>query len=235
MQKQLVPLQFGAQRQPRAAFSRYRTGVIALLTVALALTGVGLAGAPAHAADPLLSQGKTATASSIENAGTPASAAFDGNTGTRWSSAASDPQWLQVDLGTSQTLCGATINWETAYGTAYNIQVSPDGTTWTLIYSTTTGKGGTETLTLTGTGRYVRLTGTTRATGYGYSIWELTLNTTTGGTGGGTPLPTSDNPDFGPSVAIFDPTMSQTSIQAKLDSVFNAQKLQTTCLDWCGF
>ena len=29
----------------------------------------------------------------------PPSAAVDGNTGTRWSSAAADPQWLQVDLG----------------------------------------------------------------------------------------------------------------------------------------
>ena len=29
----------------------------------------------------------------------PASAAVDGNAGTRWSSAFSDPQWLQVDLG----------------------------------------------------------------------------------------------------------------------------------------
>ena len=35
-----------------------------------------------------------ATASSTENAGTPAAAAVDGNTGTRWSSAFTDPQWL---------------------------------------------------------------------------------------------------------------------------------------------
>jgi beta-glucosidase len=54
-----------------------------------------------------------ATASSQENAGTPASAAFDGNTGTRWSSAFSDPQWIQVDLGSSQTTCQVTLNWET--------------------------------------------------------------------------------------------------------------------------
>src|SRR5258708_2497180 len=36
----------------------------------------------AHADTTLISQGKTATASSIENAGTPASAAVDGNTTT---------------------------------------------------------------------------------------------------------------------------------------------------------
>ena len=87
-----------------------------------------------------------ATASSLESAAYPASAAFDGNTGTRWSSAFSDPQWLQVDLGTSQTICEVTLDWEAAYATAFQIQTSPDGTTWTTIYSTTTGTGGTQTL-----------------------------------------------------------------------------------------
>src|SRR5690349_5660954 len=76
---------------------------------------------PAHA-DTLLSQGKPATASSTENAGTPASAAVDGNTGTRWSSAFSDPQWLQVDLGDTATIDKVVLNWEAAYGTAYQIQ-----------------------------------------------------------------------------------------------------------------
>jgi beta-glucosidase len=121
--------------------------------------------------------GKPATASSTENAGTPASAAFDGNAGTRWSSAAADPQWLQVDLGTSQTVCGARLTWETAYGKAYQIQVSDNGTNWTTAYSTTTGAGGTENLSFNATGRYVRLYGTARATQYGYSLWEFTVLT----------------------------------------------------------
>jgi hypothetical protein len=62
---------------------------------------VAVTGLPgtAAAADPLISQWKPATASSTENVGTPASAALDGNTGTRWSSAFGDPQWIQVDLG----------------------------------------------------------------------------------------------------------------------------------------
>src|SRR5579859_2870836 len=87
---------------------------------------------------------KAATASSTENAGTTANLAVDGNTGTRWSSAFSDPQWLQVDLGTTQSVCGVTITWETAYATAFQIQVSNDAATWTMIYSTTTGTGGTQ-------------------------------------------------------------------------------------------
>jgi hypothetical protein len=126
-----------------------------------------------------------ATASSLENASFPASAAVDGNTGTRWSSGFSDPQWLEVDLGASQTVCEVTLNWEAAYATAFQIQVSPDGTNWTTIYSTTTGTGGNQTLSVSGTGRYVRMYGTARATPYGYSLWEFGVYTTTGGTSGG--------------------------------------------------
>ena len=133
---------------------------------------------PAPTATPVaggtnLSQGKTATASSTENGGTLASAAVDGNTGTRWSSAFTDPQWLQVDLGATHTINKVILNWETAYATAYQIQTSNDGTNWTNLYSTTTGAGGVVTLNVSGSGRYVRMYGTARSTGYGYSLWEF--------------------------------------------------------------
>jgi beta-glucosidase len=121
---------------------------------------------------------KTATASSYENqTADPASAAVDGNTGTRWSSAFSDPQWLEVDLGSSQSICQVSLDWEAAYATAFQIQTSADGTNWTTIYSTTTGTGGTQTLNVTGTGRYLRMYGTARATQYGYSLWEFGVHT----------------------------------------------------------
>ncbi|HEY2519398.1 MAG TPA: discoidin domain-containing protein [Streptosporangiaceae bacterium] len=120
-----------------------------------------------------LALNKTATSSSTESAADPASAAVDGNTGTRWSSAFSDPQWLEVDLGSSQSICQVVLNWEAAYATAFQIQTSADGTNWTTIYSTTSGTGGTQTLNVTGTGRYIRMYGTARATQYGYSLWEF--------------------------------------------------------------
>ncbi|MEV4136310.1 discoidin domain-containing protein [Dactylosporangium sp. NPDC049742] len=140
-----------------------------------------------------VAQGKTATASSTENAGTPAASAFDGNNGTRWSSAASDPQWLQVDLGTTQAICGVTLNWEAAYATAFQIQTSTNGTTWTQIYGTTTGTGGVQELTVTGSGRYVRINGTARATQWGYSLWEVQVRVT------GAPPTTNDTPSSSPS------------------------------------
>ncbi|WP_201777092.1 discoidin domain-containing protein [Streptacidiphilus neutrinimicus] len=128
-----------------------------------------------------------ATASSTENAGAPASAAVDGNTGTRWSSQFSDPQWLEVDLGSTLTVCQVVLDWETAYATAFQIQTSTDNTNWTTVYSTTTGTGGTQTLDVTGTGRYLRMYGTARATQYGYSLWEMQVLTGgSGNSGGGT-------------------------------------------------
>ena len=116
-------------------------GTVVTLAAALAL----VAGPPgrAAAASTLLSQGEPATASSAENAAYPASDAVDGNTGTRWSSAFTDPQWLQVDLGATATITSVTLKWEAAYARAFQIQTSTDGTTWTTIYSTTTGTGGT--------------------------------------------------------------------------------------------
>ena len=117
---------------------------------------------------------KAATASSLENSGYPATNAFDGNLSTRWSSAYSDPQWIQVDLGATYNISEVVLYWETAYGKSYQIQVSPDANTWTTIYSTTNGLGGTEDLTgLSGTGRYVRMYGTARGTQWGYSLWEF--------------------------------------------------------------
>src|SRR5487761_699225 len=129
---------------------------------------------------------KTATASSLENATFPASNAVDGSLATRWSSAFSDPQWLEVDLGSAQSICGVTLNWEAAYATAFQIQTSTDNATWTSIYSTTTGTGGTQALAVSGSGRYIRMYGTARGTPYGYSLWEFSVYTTAGGGGGNT-------------------------------------------------
>jgi hypothetical protein len=141
-----------------------------------------------------IAQGKPTTASSVENSGTPAANATDGNTGTRWSSAYTDPQWLRVDLGQSYNINHVTLTWEAAYGRAYQIQTSPDGNTWTTIYSTASGDGGVDDLAVTGTGRYIRVYGTTRATQYGYSLWEFAVNGSPGSGGGGSTLLSQGHP-----------------------------------------
>ena len=170
---------------------------VLLLTVLAALAlGLPALSAPAGAADALLSQGRPVTASSVENGGTPAAAAVDGNPGTRWSSAFADPQWIQVDLGASATLSRVVLRWETAYGRAFEIRTATaPGGPWTTVHSTSTGTGGTQTLAVTGTGRYVRMYGTQRGTGYGYSLWEFQVYGTAGGTAPGGRLVFADEFD----------------------------------------
>lgn len=54
---------------------------------------------------------KTVTVSSTQ-AGLPAADAVDGNTGTRWGSEWSDPQWISVDLGAVMNVSRVKLNWE---------------------------------------------------------------------------------------------------------------------------
>jgi hypothetical protein len=174
-----------APLSPRARRATSLLAVAALLLSAL-VSGISLAAAPAAKAATCgttnVALNKTATSSSTENASFPAANAVDGSTGTRWSSAFADPQWLEVDLGSSQSICAATLNWEAAFATAFQIQTSADNANWTSVFSTTTGTGGTQALTgLAGTGRYVRMLGTVRGTQFGYSLFEFQVFTATAG------------------------------------------------------
>jgi cytochrome c len=121
-----------------------------------------------------LALNRPATASSTESATYPASAAVDGSATTRWSSAFSDPQWIQVDLGATYTVNRVRLQWEAAYGSAYQIQTSPNGTTWTTVRSVTGGNGGEDDNTgLSASTRYVRINGTARGTAFGYSLFSF--------------------------------------------------------------
>ncbi|WBQ04006.1 glycosyl hydrolase family 8 [Kribbella sp. CA-293567] len=163
----------------------------AVATALFATTALARMDSPAAAAvETLLSQGKPATASSIEGSGFEASKAVDGNSATRWASTeAHDPEWIRVDLGAAANITRVKLNWEAAYGKTYKIQTSADGSTgWTDVYSTTTGNGAIDDLTVSGSGRYVRVYGTARGTTYGYSLYDLEVyGSSDGGTGDTTP------------------------------------------------
>jgi hypothetical protein len=135
----------------------------------------------------------SATASSVTGGNT-AALAIDGSQVTRWESvqgASADPSWIYVDLGETQQIRGAVINWEAASAKNYLIQVAPDGATglgtdapWTTVYTSPTITTGNRTDTITtstspamtrSSGRYVRVKGTVRNTTYGYSIEDLAI------------------------------------------------------------
>jgi hypothetical protein len=192
----------GSVARARALSLRWRARPVRRLRrmclLALAAAPLGLAAfvmpsaAPAAAATcgtTNIALNRPATASSVESAAFTAPNAVDGNLGTRWSSAFSDPQWLQVDLGSVQSICQVTLHWETAFGKAFQIQTSTDGTTWTSIFSTTTGTGGTQTLGVSGSGRFIRMSGTARGTVWGYSLWELQVFAGSGGGGNTVTVP----------------------------------------------
>ncbi|HEX4404098.1 MAG TPA: discoidin domain-containing protein [Polyangia bacterium] len=118
--------------------------------------------------------------------------AIDGNTGTRWESAYSDPEWIYVDLGAVKTVTEVRIDWQHAAAKNYRIDVSNDAVNWSAAVVSKTGGIAVDHRIddLTGfsvSARYVRMYGTARATQYGYSIWELTVydGSSCGGTGAG--------------------------------------------------
>ncbi|WP_051105156.1 family 20 glycosylhydrolase [Catelliglobosispora koreensis] len=118
---------------------------------------------------------KPVAVSSTETANFPGSSAVDGSGTTRWSSLYVDPSWIRVDLGSTQSISRVVLRWEAAFGRAYQIQTSPDGTNWTTIYSTAAGDGGVDDVAVSGSGRYVRMNGTARGTSWGYSLWEFEI------------------------------------------------------------
>ncbi|MET7850729.1 discoidin domain-containing protein [Streptomyces avermitilis] len=121
--------------------------------------------------------GRAATASSYQTGGgdcpCPAAGAVDGKPATRWASDWSDPQWLQVDLGSRTTFKHVQLVWETSYAKAYTIQTSDDGQNWRTVRQVTDGNGGVDDFDVAGTSRYVRVNGTARGTGWGYSLYAF--------------------------------------------------------------
>jgi hypothetical protein len=83
----------------------------------------------------------------------------------RWESAASDPQWITVDLGASMEINRVILKWNANAAKDFKIQTSTDATSWTDAYGTDKGASSsvTDEVFKTTTARYVRMYATTRA------------------------------------------------------------------------
>ena len=124
--------------------------------------------------------GKPAYASSVDNASRPPGNATDGNPETRWSSAYGpsatyDREWIYIDLKQSYDIARVLLDWEAAYGSAYDIDVSQDAVVWQTVHEERNGQGGIEEIVLDepAAGRYIRMQGVSRGTEWGYSLWEF--------------------------------------------------------------
>jgi hypothetical protein len=98
----------------------------------------------------------------------------DGTTATRWESQAVDPQGIQVDLGQTTAVGRVVLKWEAASAKNFEVWVSPDGTNWTTVYTTTNGPGGVQTIAFAPVNaRYVFVYMTQRNTQWAYSMYDL--------------------------------------------------------------
>ncbi|MEV7234400.1 discoidin domain-containing protein [Streptomyces sp. NPDC051020] len=125
---------------------------------------------------PDLALHRPTTASSSEVASLGPENATDGDGKTRWASAYRDGEWIQVDLGSPQTVRRVLLDWENASGRDYDIQVSDDAANWKTVASVRGKPAGARVDELTfgpATARYVRMQGIKRASGFGYSLWRL--------------------------------------------------------------
>lgn len=129
--------------------------------------------ASVHAPLQNLALGKTAVATNSLGGNT-AAKAVDGLIGTRWETAHGiDNQSIKVDLGAVYDLTKVVLRWETAAAKSYTIDVSLDGNTWQTAYADEQGNAGVDEIPLNVTARHVRMSGLTRTTAYGFSLWEM--------------------------------------------------------------
>jgi hypothetical protein len=79
-----------------------------------------------------------------------------------------------VDLGEEWIVTEVRLFWESAYATGYRVEISRNGTNWTTVFSTSSGTGGTAVIGVPSSpARYIRMYGTSRSGGYGYSLYEF--------------------------------------------------------------
>ncbi|MCU4163738.1 family 16 glycosylhydrolase [Carboxylicivirga caseinilyticus] len=125
-----------------------------------------------HTSDNL-ALNKPAYASSQENASYAPAYCVDGDESTRWASNWNQPEWVYVDLQKSYNINQVILKWQYAHASAYEIQVSDNAVNWNTIYTETSGDGETDDISLSGTGRYLRILCNQRNTQWGFSLFEL--------------------------------------------------------------
>jgi hypothetical protein len=126
-----------------------------------------------------ISVGQPVAASSFQPENCPTNA-NDGNLTTRWAAVdGTYPQWWRVDLGSTQSIAQAIINWFNSSSRAYKywIEVSNDDTNYSVLVNNTNNTTfGDTTNTFSASARYVRVyvTGVTPTGGFA-SFYECQI------------------------------------------------------------
>ena len=149
---------------------------LAWLLCVLMLAGTILPALPVSAAEVNIARGKTAIACHSESGSLTPNKALDGNSGTRFAAggACPDKTWYILDLGNNYDVTKVRINWEAAHPSAYVLEISQDGQTFTQLKQVTNAAAGWVETSVSGMGRFLRIREVTRALAqYGMSMWEL--------------------------------------------------------------
>ncbi|MFG2076483.1 discoidin domain-containing protein [Nonomuraea maritima] len=128
---------------------------------------------------------KDATASSSDEDAHAPGNVTDGDAGTRWASKFADNEWIRVDLGAKVSFRRIDLTWEQAYAATYVVQVSDDDSTWRDVAAVDNsavplpfnrGDASLQTVDFPArTARHVRIACGQRATGWGNSLWTLSV------------------------------------------------------------
>jgi hypothetical protein len=119
---------------------------------------------------------KPVTSSSVLEVGSAPQNAVDGLVTTRWASRPLDNQWLQVDLGQPYAIQQVVIQWGKGFSTQFHVEVSSNSITWQRVHSDLKGTGGTDTISLNQTTRYVRTYISKRTNdAWGVAILEMSV------------------------------------------------------------
>jgi hypothetical protein len=176
-------------RAPRRAL-RLIVAAVTLGGMVLAVPAF-LSAASAATETPLSQTGWVATSNTNSSAGDAPQNAISGDTGARFSSDAAQASGMywQVNMGSAQTFNQIEMDsggYATDYASAYNVEVSSNGTTFTTVYSGT-GTSSPETATFaTQTAQYIRVVLTASETTPWWSMVNFTVYSSGGGSGGDT-------------------------------------------------
>jgi serine protease AprX len=112
-----------------------------------------------------LALNRLVTVSSYSDSSHSGSKAVDGNSSTQWQTQkvkgrnGPSTEWLEVDLGSTQSVSQVVMGWDSYYATVYDIQTSSDNNNWSTVFSESNGDGGSDTFIFnTVQARYVRMT-----------------------------------------------------------------------------
>jgi len=101
--------------------------------------------------------------------------AVDANPGTRYAASNSDVAYFYVNLGSKEKVGKVVIDWEAAYASEYQIQMSLDAANWSTVATINKTSASVDTIVFPTwlETQYVKFQGVTRATQYGYSFYSF--------------------------------------------------------------